>query len=218
MPTKVHDVSDTVWKVQHPEHTGSPAYSSRMTTLPPDASPGDDDRVIVPDDKDWTWTLRERCPDCGFTAADVGAAEVAPLISTLTAPWREVLGRPDATVRPAPSTWSPLEYACHVRDVCRLFEQRVHLMLTRDAPTFDNWDQDATAVADRYGEQDPATVADELVEAGASYARAYAQVPSDGWERTGIRSNGSEFTVLTLGQYGLHDLRHHLWDVGVDSP
>ena len=34
----------------------------------------------------------------------------------------------------------------------------------------------------------------------------------------GVRSNGSEFTVLTLGQYGLHDLRHHLWDVGVGSP
>ena len=70
--------------------------------------------------------------------------------------------RPDAGRRPTPSTWSPLEYACHVRDVCRLFEQRLELMLTQDAPTFDNWDQDETAVADRYGEQDPATVAGEL--------------------------------------------------------
>ena len=26
------------------------------------------------------------------------------------------------------------------------------LMLTHDAPIFDNWDQDETAVADRYGE------------------------------------------------------------------
>ena len=91
-------------------------------------------------------------------------------------------------------------------------------MLDRDAPVFENWDQDETAVADRYGEQDPATVAAELTAAGASFAAAYAQVPSDAWERTGIRSNGSEFTVLTLGQYGLHDLRHHLWDVGVGSP
>jgi hypothetical protein len=31
----------------------------------------------------------------------------------------------------------------------------------------------------------------------------------------GLRSDGSEFTVLTLGQYALHDLVHHLWDVGV---
>ena len=31
--------------------------------------------------------------------------------------------------------------------------------------------------------------------------------------RTGLRSDGSEFTVLTLGQYFLHDLAHHLVDV-----
>ena len=165
-----------------------------MSTPPPEGPAGQGEAAITPDDKDWTWTLRERCPDCGFTAAEVTAAEVAGLVRAFT------------------------EYACHVRDVCRLFEQRLLLMLTRDAPTFDNWDQDETAVADRYGEQDPATVAGEVTASGASFARAYAQVPDDGWWRTGIRSNGSEFTVLTLGQYGLHDLRHHLWDVGVDSP
>src|SRR5829696_6214672 len=184
---------------------------------PPEHRSGAGDPVIPSDDKDWTWTLRERCADCGFTAADVAAADVAPLITAFTEPWAGVLARPDATRRPAPTTWSPLEYACHVRDVCRLFGERLRLMLTQDAPTFDNWDQDETAVADRYAEQDPTTVARELGAAGAAFAAAYAAVPADGWERTGIRSNGSEFTVLTLGQYGLHDLRHHLWDVGVDT-
>ena len=90
-------------------------------------------------------------------------------------------------------------------------------MLTQDSPTFDNWDQDETAVADRYGEQDPGVVAREVLEAAAGLAGAYAAVPDDAWERTGIRSNGSLFTVATLGQYGLHDLVHHLWDVGVDT-
>lgn len=189
-----------------------------MTIPPPENRPGPGDPAITPDDKDWTWTLRERCPECGFTAADVTGAEIASLVSAFTAPWAGVLTRPDAVVRPSPSTWSALEYACHVRDVCRLFEQRLGLMLAHDAPTFDNWDQGETAVADRYGEQDPGTVAAELTAAGESFARAYAEVPSDAWGRTGIRSNGSEFTVLTLGQYGLHDLRHHLWDVGVDTP
>lgn len=33
------------------------------------------------------------------------------------------------------------------------------------------------------------------------------------WERRGLRSNGSEFTVLTLAQYFLHDVVHHLHDV-----
>ena len=187
-----------------------------MTPPPPEdlAVPGN--ATIVPEDKDWTWTLRERCPDCGFTAASVEAADMAGLVTAFTDPWPAVLQRPDAGRRPSPSTWSPLEYACHVRDVCRLFEERLALMLTRESPTFANWDQDETAVSDAYGEQDPAEVAAELSAAGASFAVAYAQVPDGGWGRTGIRSNGSEFTVLTLGQYGLHDLRHHLWDVGVD--
>ncbi|HYN66508.1 MAG TPA: DinB family protein [Ornithinibacter sp.] len=188
-----------------------------MTAPPPQQpSAGGGDAAIAPDDKDWTWTLREQCPDCGFVAADVVPADLAPLVTALTDPWPAVLARADAGRRPEASTWSPLEYACHVRDVCRLFEQRLDLMLTQDAPTFENWDQDRTAVTARYGEQDPAAVAGEITAAGASFAAAYAAVPSNGWGRTGIRSNGSEFTVLTLGQYGLHDLRHHLWDVGVD--
>lgn len=170
---------------------------------------------MTPDTKDWTWTLRERCPDCGLEAASVPAADIATRVTAYTDPWPHVLARPDAATRPEPSTWSPLEYACHVRDVCRLFEERLTLMLTQDAPAFANWDQDETAVAERYGEQDPSVVAREVAVAAASFAGAYAAVPAGAWERTGRRSDGSEFTVLTLGQYALHDLAHHLWDVGV---
>ncbi len=50
--------------------------------------------------------------------------------------------------------WSPLEYACHVRDVFPLFDERLVLMLAQDGPQYANWDQDATAV-ERYAEQDP---------------------------------------------------------------
>ena len=171
--------------------------------------------AVTPDTKDWTWTLRERCPDCGFEAASVPGPEIATRITASTDPWPHVLARPAATARPRRSTWSPLEYACHVRDVCRLFEERLALMLTQQAPTFANWDQDETALAQRYGEQDPGVVARELAVAAASFAGAYAAVPGDAWERVGKRSDGSQFTVLTLGQYGLHDLAHHLWDVGV---
>jgi len=188
-----------------------------MTPPPPEDRAGPGDAAIAPDDKDWTWTLREQCPDCGFTAAAVPSSQISGLVTAFTDPWSSVLARPDADRRPVPSTWSPLEYACHVRDVCRLFEERLRLMLAREAPAFANWDQDETAVTERYGEQDPSRVAAGLTAAGASFAAAYAEVPDDGWGRTGIRSDGSPFTVLTLGQYGLHDLRHHLWDVGVDS-
>ena len=42
------------------------------------------------------------------------------------------------------------EYGCHVRDTCRIFRERLDLMLTQDDPVFANWDQDVTAVQARY--------------------------------------------------------------------
>jgi hypothetical protein len=170
--------------------------------------------AIVPDTKDWTWTLQRPCPDCGFDARAVAAADIAPATLASTAPWTAVLERPGATRRPAPDVWSPLEYACHVRDVCRVFDGRVTLMLGEEAPRFANWDQDETALADRYGEQDPVVVGAELQQAAATVSAAFAGVRDDQWDRTGLRSDGSEFTVLTLGRYFLHDLAHHLVDVG----
>jgi hypothetical protein len=171
------------------------------------------DDAIVPDTKDWTWTLQRPCPDCGFDARSVAAADIAPTTLASTTPWAAVLERPDAAQRPAPEVWSALEYACHVRDVCRVFDGRVVLMLGEEAPRFANWDQDETAVAERYGEQDPAVVATELREAAAVVSDRFAGVRDEQWDRTGLRSDGSEFTVLTLGQYFLHDLAHHLVDV-----
>jgi hypothetical protein len=43
---------------------------------------------------------------------------------------------------------------------------------------------------------------------------AFDTVEGDQWERTGRRSNGSVFTVRTLAVYFLHDVEHHLADIG----
>lgn len=168
---------------------------------------------IIPDGKDWTWTLTRPCPDCGFTAGAVPSGDIARLAREFAAPWARVLTRPNVAYRPAPTVWSALEYAGHVRDVYRLFDRRARLMLSEDNPQFADWDQDAAAVEGGYGGQDPALVAAELAAAAEAYAGTYDRVAQDQWERSGIRSNGSAFTVRTLGQYALHDLRHHLWDV-----
>jgi DinB superfamily len=168
---------------------------------------------IVPDTKDWTWVLDRACPECGFDAAGIAPDDLARALRTDAQTWARVLRRPEVRRRPAPDVWSPLEYACHVRDVHRTMRARVLLMLEQDAPTFPNWDQDATAVDERYGEQDPAAVADELVAAADAAAGAYEQVTGLAWDRTGVRSNGSRFTVASLGRYHLHDVVHHLADV-----
>ena len=130
----------------------------------------------------------------------------------LTDPWRDVLARPDARRRPDARTWSALEYACHVRDVCRVFTERVDAMLRDDGPEFPNWDQDATAVATRYHEQDPGAVAEERRR--ADVRDAFAAVEASGGSAPACAATGRSSTVETLGQYFLHDLAHHLVDVG----
>lgn len=173
---------------------------------------------ITPDTKDWTWVLERPCPECGFDPAAQGLAELPGLIRDTATTWAEVLARGDVRDRPSPGTWSALEYAAHVRDVHALFAQRVRLMLDEDEPTFANWDQDATAVESDYGSQDPAAVAAGLVEAAGTVAGIYATVDDAAKGRRGVRSNGSVFTVESLGSYHLHDVVHHLHDVGAPLP
>jgi hypothetical protein len=169
---------------------------------------------IVPDAKNWTWVIDSRCPECGFDGAAYDSADAGADIRSFGNAWAEILRRPDVRVRPDDSTWSPLEYSCHVRDVFRVYHGRLARMLTEDAPHYANWDQDATAVEDRYGEQDPATVAAEVRVAAERLADRYATVPVDGWQRTGHRSDGSSFTIDTFSRYLVHDIFHHLHDVG----
>lgn len=168
---------------------------------------------IVPDDKNWTWVLETDCPQCGFSGANYSAADAPADVLANAAQWRELLAHPRARDRPDDSTWSALEYGCHVRDVLRLYHYRLGLMLEHDGPHFPNWDQDDTAVADRYGEQDPQVVADELTHAAAALADAFAAVDADQWQRTGFRSDGAAFTIDTFTRYFVHDPVHHVWDV-----
>jgi hypothetical protein len=170
--------------------------------------------AIVPDTKDWTWVLTRACPECGFDARSFPREEVAERTRGNAARWRELLaGRDDLRTRPAPGTWSPLEYACHVRDACRRFDERLALMLTQDGPHYPNWDQDQTAIEDRYAEQNPDTVLKELRQAAESLAAAFESVTGDAWHRTGTRSDGAHFTVETFARYFVHDPIHHLYDV-----
>src|SRR3954468_7456541 len=117
---------------------------------------------ITPDTKDWTWVLDRACPQCGYDASMVPVETVAARLRANAAEWRPVLQRADAPVRPRPDAWSALEYACHVRDVHELYLHRLDRMLTETDPLCDNWDQDATALEEDYGAQDPAVVSVEL--------------------------------------------------------
>jgi hypothetical protein len=167
--------------------------------------------TLAPDTKDWTWVLDRPCPECGFDSRTVTGADVAESLRRNASAWPAVLATEHAAKRPRADKWSPVEYACHVRDVCRVYTERLRLMNTETDPHYPNWDQDATAVRERYHEQDPAAVAAELTEAAEVLASAFERV--EDWTRTGTRGDGAHFTIETFARYLVHDPVHHLWDV-----
>ena len=169
--------------------------------------------TIIPDDKNWTWVLERECPECGFDAGSFDPAGMPQAIRANAAEWALLLTDERVRQRPAPQLWSALEYGCHVRDVFVLFNERLRLMLEMDDPTYQNWDQDATAISERYSEQDPADVAPAIHHAAEALAERFEGVHGDQWHRTGTRSDGAKFTVHTFAQYLIHDPVHHVHDV-----
>ncbi len=167
----------------------------------------------APDTKDWTWVLDQPCPECGFDSSSVGASEVADLLRAAAAALAEAVRAPGSDLRPQPEVWSPLEYGCHVRDAFIVYGTRFTSMLHTDDPLFADWNQDETALAERYWEQDQGKVADELAVETERITSVLDAVGPDDWQRPGRRSNGSVFTVDTLAHYLLHDVVHHVHDV-----
>jgi hypothetical protein len=168
---------------------------------------------ITPDTKDWTWVLNKRCPQCAFDVRSFPREDVGDMIRSNVQEWRELLAHPQVRTRPSDDRWSGLEYACHVRDVFRLYDERLMMMLEQDDPQYANWDQDVAAIEGRYGEEDPARVADQIAVAGEKLAARFDSVDGARWERTGNRSDGAHFTVESFARYLIHDPVHHVVDV-----
>jgi hypothetical protein len=167
--------------------------------------------AITPEDRDWTFVISEGCQECGFRPQP--PAQTGERLRATIPQWTAALAAPEARRRSEPTTWSTVEYACHVRDACRIFRGRLQLMLTEDDPTFANWDQDATAVAENYFAQLPDEVSVQLSSEAEAIAAAFDAVKPDQLQRPGRRSNGSLFTISTFSVYFLHDVEHHVYDI-----
>jgi hypothetical protein len=115
--------------------------------------------------------------------------------------------------RPSEDVWSALEYGCHVRDVFRLYDARLQMMIEEDDPTYPNWDQDAAAVDEKYDRQESSHVAKDLGDAAAVLSRHFDALTDAEWDRRGRRSDGARFTVESFGRYLIHDPIHHVHDV-----
>lgn len=168
--------------------------------------------AIVPDTKDWTWVLRRPCPECGFDVRSFPRERLGAMIRDNAVRWSELLSHPHVGARPSENVWSALEYGCHVRDVFRLYDARLQMMIEEDDPTYPNWDQDAAAVDEGYDQQEPSHVAKDLGDAAAVLSRRFDALTDAEWDRRGTRSDGARFTAESFGRYLIHDPIHHVHD------
>ena len=164
------------------------------------------------------------CEECGFDGDSLSPADAATALRSFARRYRAPLTRflpgedGDAIVRARldASTWSTLEYACHVRDVLEVYAQRVQRTLVEDTPVLESMGRDERAVRDRYNEQDPTTVADELAGSADRLAGVIERVDPGDWERAAVHPypEPAPRTLLWMARHVVHEGSHHLLDIG----
>ena len=160
----------------------------------------------------------DRCAECGheydLSACGGAGADCRRLASELSAVL--LSGSERLGARSRPETWSPLEYACHVRDVLIVQRERVLLARWTDRPVFAPMGRDERVELDGYSGQDPRDVATQLTEAARLFANVLARLAPEEWDRTVVYGYPSrlERPLRWVAVHTVHEMRHHLLDVG----
>lgn len=156
------------------------------------------------------------CPTCGFSY-QMMRSEILPWLRHNIEAFVDTFEHvDDVRARPAAGVWSPLEYACHVRDVLQIQRERIVQAQHEDEPTFAPMRREERAVEDRYNEQDPAVVVAQLREAGAELVSALEHLDETGWQRRGVYNfpEPQLRTVEWIAIHTTHEVLHHRIDIG----
>jgi len=188
-----------------------PAGPSRPKTL-------DDLRRERGEGWQWARAQTDRCPQCGHHPAAFDRADLGGQLMELAASWRTFLLDADdhyLRTNPAPGIFSPLQYGAHVRDIQRVYGDRILLMLEEDDPVFPQFNPDEEAW-NGYNRLDPGVLADDIEKQAGRLAGILDQLEVGDWSRTMTRDGGHDgvyqFTVAGLANYAVHESHHHLLD------
>jgi S-DNA-T family DNA segregation ATPase FtsK/SpoIIIE len=158
------------------------------------------------------------CEECGYIYGVITGAEIPRSLRARAVDFRARLDSLEDEVlraHPRSGTWSALEYGCHVRDVFRVQHERVALALVEDEPRFSPMRREERVVEERYNDQEPSSVAEELIAAAGRLAGTFESLDDAGWSKTGVYNWPSTRvrTIEWIGQHTLHEAQHHLQDI-----
>lgn len=160
----------------------------------------------------------DECGQCGFQY-DLGRAEgagdaiatEASDIATMLRVGNDIALRE----RQRPDAWSPLEYACHVRDVLLVQRERLLLARRRDTPSFEPMGRDERVEHDGYVDQHPGDVARQLEDGARLFANVLARLGPDDWDRTALYNypEPTERSLRWIAVHTVHEVHHHRLDI-----
>jgi hypothetical protein len=168
----------------------------------------------------WQWARAQtdQCPQCGLQPGSMEHALLGGRLLELAGSWRAFLLEADDTylrTNPGPAVFSPLQYGAHVRDIQRVYGDRILLMLEEDDPVFPQFNPDEDAW-NGYNRLDPGELADAIEAQARRLAGILDGLQPDDWSRTMTRDGGHDgvyqFTVAGLASYAVHESHHHLLD------
>ncbi len=160
-------------------------------------------------------SAHEQCAACSFDGRAYSDQELLDALRGLGDRWRRQLAAAgaDLRTRPAPATWSAIEYAAHSRDVTALHAFGVEQALTRDEPAYPPIESDdIEGAASTYADAVPGAVCDALTDAALRLAALAEDAGVGEWSR-GLTVGDTRSDVRRLLEHALHDSLHHLDDV-----
>jgi len=156
-----------------------------------------------------------RCDHCGFEYDSVPTDEIGTTLRSNADALVDALSTGDLRARPQPDVWSPLEYACHVRDVMQIQVGRVARGLAEETPSFEPMQRDERPARLRYNEQDPRVVREEVLDAAGTLADVFDGLSEAQLART-VTYNWPDEMIRPLrwvGRHTVHELVHHRQDI-----
>jgi hypothetical protein len=155
------------------------------------------------------------CAECGFRYGETPPQQIGPAIVVGAEQVAALLGGPEVNRRREDGLWSPLEYACHLRDMLLVQRERVLLARREERPLAVPMGRDARVEHEGYAEQEPADVARQLGDAARLFANVLARLPDDQWRRTVLYTypEPAERPLTWVAAHALHEVRHHQRDI-----
>src|SRR3984957_5357000 len=139
----------------------------------------------------WQWARAQtdRCPQCGHHPAAMERDTLGTQLMESAESWRSFLMEADDSYLrtvPAPGVFSPVQYGAHVRDILRVYGDRILIMLEEDDPVFPQFNPDE-GVWDGYNRLGREELAEDLGAQAQRLATILGKLEPDQWSLAMVR-------------------------------